>query len=99
MLAIDLPTEDRSMGDDLEKAYPSVVAVIDGRAIDGTLTHWTLFLSVAAIAIPEIRKIVAEILQSRRHRSFTFKGIKFQGYSDDEIKNVLSELSKMTDKS
>jgi|SRR5882762_9206431 len=95
MLAIDLPVESRKLYEELEKKYPDLITVVDGRAIDGTLTHWSLFLSAAALAIPEIRKIAIEILQLKRHRGFSYKGVKFQGYSDEEIKNVLSEIDKI----
>ena len=96
MLVIDLPIESRELGEELEKHHPGLVAVVDGRAIDGTLTHWSLFFSAAAMVVPEIRKIAIEILQSKRHKSFSFKGVKFQGYSDEEIKNVLSKINEIS---
>jgi hypothetical protein len=95
MLAIDMPLEEKSMGDQLCADHPDIVAVIERRAIDGTIDHWTLFLSAAALSIPAINKIVVAIIESNRHRTITYKGIKLQGFKADEIKSIVSDLRKL----
>ena len=92
MIAIDLPEEQRAFGDSVAAQFPDGICVIDGRAIDGTMTHFTLFISAAAVLLPQVRKIIAEVLQAKRHKSVTLKGVKFQGYSAGEIKDILAAL-------
>ncbi len=100
MIAIDLGQEERHIGEELAKKFPNEISAIDGRAIDGTtLSYLSIFVSAAGIAIPEVRKIVVEIIRAKRHKAVTLKGIKLQGYSDEEIKNILAELHKVGDKS
>lgn len=99
MIAIDLGEEDRAFGEELVQKFSNDISIIDGRAIDGTtLSFITLFISAAGVTIPEVRKIVVEIIKAKRHKAVTLKGIKFQGYSDDEVKNILAELQKANDK-
>jgi hypothetical protein len=92
MLTIDLPLVERELGESLERQYPAEVALIEGSAIDGTMTHWSLALSAAALAIPEIRKIVVALLEANRHRSVTYKGVKLQGYQSAEVTHMIREL-------
>ena len=100
MIAIDLDEADREFGKELAQKFSSEVSIIDGRAIDGTtLSFITIFVSAAGVAIPELRKIVIEIIKAKRHKAVTLKGVKFQGYSDKEVKSILAELHNVNDKS
>lgn len=98
MLAIDLHYDDKNIGEALQAEHGDLITVIEGRGIDGTIEHWTLFLSAAALAVPAIRKVAIELIQSKRHRTLTFKGIKIQGYSADEVNEILAEVRKLADK-
>lgn len=94
MLTIDLPLDQREMGENLERQYPGEVALVEGSAIDGTMTHWSLALSAVALAIPEVRKMVVAMLETHRHRSVTYKGMKLQGYQSAEVTRIIEELKR-----
>ena len=97
MIAIDLPEQEKPFGTELASSYPDVVEIIDGRSIDGTLTHWTLYISAAGLVIPAVRKVIEEILATKRHRTVTINGEKYQGYSAEEIAKIRALISAPRD--
>lgn len=94
MIAIDFEMGERAALDELAEKYPDEISIIDGRAIDGAMTHWTLVISAAGIAIPAIKSIIVEIIKSKKHKSVTYKGVKIKGYSEDEVKRILAAINE-----
>jgi hypothetical protein len=94
MIAFDLYEDVRELGESLKAEYPSEVMVLDGRSIDGTTETWTLFISSTGMAITAIQNVLTSIIQSKKCKTFTYKGMKFSGYSENEIISIIAEINK-----
>ena len=94
MILLELSFEHDDQINELRKVHPESINIVDGRAIDGTLGSLSVLLAAGAFLVPEIRKVVIEIIKNKRYRCITLKGVKYQGYSEKEITKLLKEVEK-----
>ena len=92
MLIVELKDTTSSQLTSLADNYPELITISRNSGMDGAVGGVSLLITALAFTIPEIRKVVIEVIRARTNRSITFKGVKLQGYSAEEAEKIISQL-------
>lgn len=90
MIQIDFDSSASETARSLLDRYPDGVQQVAARHSGGAGTDMALILSLATIAIPEVRKIIVELIRAGKYRSVTIKGKKITGYSEEDVNRILA---------
>lgn len=91
MITIQLLPDQKSDVTALVNAHPTELTLGETSGADGGGGP-VLFLSFAALAVPAIQQIVIAWIRAKRYRSVTRSGIKYVGYSPEDIAKIEAVL-------
>lgn len=94
MIQIDFDSSAAETARMLLAEHPNGVQQVAARNSGGAGTDMALILSLATVAIPEVRKIIVELIHAGKYRSVTIKGKKITGYGAEDVKRILDALGE-----
>jgi len=94
MIQIDFDSRATETARRLLSEHPDGVQQVAARHSGGAGTDLALILSLATLAIPEVRKIIVELIHAGKYRSVTIKGKKITGYGAEDVKRILAGLGE-----
>lgn len=84
---IAVPTEDASDLSELQKSLIQPGTAIESKPFDG-ITMLQVLVPLTAASIPVLTTWIKSRFELRRTQTVSFKGMKFTGYSPDEIEQL-----------
>lgn len=90
-LLIAVPTEDEAELTALSNALHDETTTLDSKPFDGA-TVIQLLVPVTAASIPVLTTWIKARFEHRKNQSISYKGMKFTGYSPDEVEQLMELL-------
>ena len=94
-IVLEIKEKDRHILDEVSSKFPNEIEIVSVIRFDGSSDLLHALITLTAITLPLVTRMIVELLRSKKHHRVTKDGMEITGFSE---KNTIKMLEKLLEK-